>query len=1062
MAARGSQHEQDEITWNTAGIRLGLRGLDLRQPSDPDALTKLLNARFLDDRLIRQRDGHSAELIQDSSSFAPLGPNYSVSDEWALGHGRRVSSTNAAGWENAHHPIPGRGEHTFHYDGTDVVWTGDRLLVAKEGSPSLGGSSFWGRSTSDTELPRGIPAYLPLQTDSTPTASVTGDYIETCLTESYRVYLYAEPSSFLTADIVDRGTGAVVSTQMVSPSDHQVVEPKVVNAGGVVVALWRDSASDTLYISHYTGAEWTTASNVDTDVKSFDVVAVSGGFYVLWRTAAPSADKLFVGKYATGALSGSPTAIATQDSPFAFATEVPLDAVVPDGPVALAISPSDQVGIACGADGALKMRVFSSAMEALSGISWTTVDANASWVGGVAICSRGLKESDGQYQWVVHASRGTDNGAVIAQATLTLGTGITLTNVTRHNSILASKSWRVGDEVFCWLRSGLAGTHYLVGGTVPSPQVCGYADREEAIERVEADSNYAIPHVAADPLDEDGYTFTWIRPYNTGQTYRHGGNARVGDMDFLPEVTSVKFGRSQYISGCAVRNWDGIELGDAGFQDWPTVKEATKSDSSGELTATGVYYLRIYAVRYNKRGERFTSPAVSHGPVELTGTEDTIVASIRSLPSTNHDDVEFECYRTEAGGTTFYLEGTVANDLTTATVSFTFGMSDADLIDEPADSHAAGVGALSELEEIGPLGCSMLAVSGDRLWGAGGQVTPGTVQFSKLKEEGEGAGFDDLAGFQIVDTEGRTITSVHTLNDITVVHEKDQLYIISGTGPDNYGRGAFTIPQIVLSDGAVNNYGALTQVGRVYWGKDGPRLLTTSFAVVNISLPVLTLSKTLTPSGCRSDLPRKEVIFYTREGKGLLWNYLGEQPRWAEWSGLKIASCSQEALLTTDGYLLFEDEGADGDGGQSMKFVWRSGNLRPEQILQGHALVRAMGLVGQFLRAHTLRFKIYYNGSPLHSELWEWDATEDTWLTSGETWEDLTPAEVDALLPVDRSGSYVTHKRTARQSCHFFQVELSTESTKPVYVPYELSLEVGARGGLGRVPVNTFSTTVAR
>jgi hypothetical protein len=176
-----------------------------------------------------------------------------------------------------------------------------------------------------------------------------------------------------------------------------------------------------------------------------------------------------------------------------------------------------------------------------------------------------------------------------------------------------------------------------------------------------------------------------------------------------------------------------------------------------------------------------------------------------------------------------------------------------------------------------------------------------------------------------------------------------------------------------------------------------------------------------------------------------------------------VAGCSPTALVTTDGRLLHEDPEAVGDHGQGMEFLWTSGNLRPEQLMAGHTLLRAIGIVGTHEGEHQLRVRIDSPGSPLWAEEWTWDPADDTWLTLGDDYADLTPAQVDALTPMDRSGAYVFHKRTARQSCQFFRVEVSTvNADSPTYVPYELSLELGSRGGLGRTPVNTFTTTIGR
>lgn len=1048
MGQRGSQHELDEIVWAPASVRLGSVGLDLRQPSDINALTKLLNARFVDDRTVEERDGHIGTLVQDSSDFAAVGQAATVGS-WVYGHGMQLANTNAAAWENAHHPIAGRGAATFRLDGHDVVWTGDRLLTVKEGS-SLGSSVYWQRSaTATAELSRGLPAFMPLQTDSAPPASVTGNYVETCLTSKYRCYLHTDTGGMLTAWILDRGNGAIVNKSEISGASNNPAECKIISSANTLVALWRDATSNTMYMNYWTGTQWNGATSLSTFIQAFDVAVTPGGFILLMRNNTLLLVTEYVGVKVITANFAALTSLAI---PFNVANGSCAIGTAPDGGFAVVFE--DGSGVP-----GLYVGVYSKA-AAIQDITKQLSSATG-WTSGVAVCSRALKESDGKYRWVTHASRGVTTGVQMNSLSWTGSTLTVGTSVVRHNSTLSSKSFRVGDEVFCWLRSNNAGTHYLIAGG-GQYQVCGYADREEAITRT-VGGNYGVPHVLADPNDARGATFTWARPYNTGQSYNHGGNVRVGDIDFLPRLCPVQFGHSVYLSGSSVRNFDGVELGDAGFQDYPKTANDVQA-SGGSLTATGTYYVRVYPVRYNKKGERFQGAAVTYGPIVLTigNTKDTL--TINTMSSTNHSDVVYEVYRTESLGTTFYLEGTVAGSLTASTVSFVLTMADSALRLLEADPHAAGIGALSEVEEWGPLGCSMLAVSGDRLWGAGGQVPSGTVQFSKLREDGEGAGFDDLAGFQVVDTEGQTITSVHAQNDTTVIHEADKLFVIAGTGPDNYGRGAFQIPQIELADGAITHFGsASTQLGSVYWAASGPRLLTNQFKVENIGAPVRPLAETLTISGVRVNKGRQEVVWYTEDGTALLWNYLGENSRWAQWNGLEIAGCSPDALVSTDGRLLIESANAVGDDGLSIPFVWKSGNLRAEQIMSGATLLRSIGIVGTFRGSHVLRFRIFYNGSPLWSDEFIWEPETNTWLTAGEDYETLTPAQIDALGPLDKSGSYATSKRTSRRECRFFQVEASNlGATSKTYTPYELSLELGSEGTLARTMVNTFTTKIGR
>ncbi len=211
--------------------------------------------------------------------------------------------------------------------------------------------------------------------------------------------------------------------------------------------------------------------------------------------------------------------------------------------------------------------------------------------GGLSIRSRGLRDGAGVYDWVCHFSDDTNTKILSYHPT---PPALIDPDTTRYNSVLASKSFTVGDEVFCWLRSTNASTHYLLAGH-NDPVVAGYSDREEALSRA---ADYpaggtgfesiapSIPHVCSDPLN--AHTFTWVRSYNVGDL--PVGGTRTGDMNFLPELTTAAFGRSLYLSGSAVKNWDGETLADAGFQDYPVVSNATPTTVTGDHMTVLEYY----------------------------------------------------------------------------------------------------------------------------------------------------------------------------------------------------------------------------------------------------------------------------------------------------------------------------------------------------------------------------------------------------------------------------------------------------------------------------------------
>jgi hypothetical protein len=1040
---RPSLSDHDGTTWSTGALPIGAVGLDLRSPAAPSTLVELLNARFRDAK-IERRNGHTGYRVVAGAPYM----TGSHSDRWVYGHGGTAETWDADGTPRTYIPLQKHGRATFNFEGSDVVFTGDRLFTLRtDGFPSSGASILWNQGLSSGVAEKGIPAYLPSMTE-TPTPfgvegeaeeHVTTGEVSTCLTTTLRVYAHTT-SAGVGLQIYDRATGALLDATEILEVSHQI---RVVNSAEMPVVLYKAESGNTLYEAHWTGSEWSTPSSVDTGVGEFDVAIDANGFHLAWI----SGGAVQVGQY----LRGDAT-----NATYPFGTVITGYAGVPLL-VAIGVAPSHEVAFAIGTDAdAVDVRAYTSAMLPITGAAWVSLPTGE--LANVTIVSRGLINDDYRYNWVVHAGRAdADTGVLVTTYVHTSGSAGLGGTLYRANCALASRSFRVGEEVFAWLHSAYSATLFLLVGTLGSV-VAGYADREEAMRvdyLIVATSERVRPlaYVQPDPLDP--FAFTWARPYFDGLEYSHPGNARVGDMHFDAVPSIAHFGRSVYLSGSAVKNWDGESLEDAGFQDYPVVLNAVEVPADGDIVA-GARQFRVYAVRYNARGERFQSAALTSSLVTTVDAAASITLTISTIP-TGSTDVTFEVFRTTAGGTTFYFDGTVANVPTTPTVEYSSTISDGDLDDRVGDPHETGVAATDQLESWGPIGCTLLVAIGDRLYSAGGQVPAGCVQYSKLWAPNQGAGHDDINGVQTIDAEGGEITSIAAGPGATVVFERDRLYLLGGDGPNNYGIGAYAVPQMVTADGAITHLGTLNcQEGTLFWGVGGPRLLTRGFQVVNISEPVFPLSDTLTPSGARVDLARREVVWYTEGGTALLWNYAGGS-RWARWSGLKIAGVSPEALLTTDCVVLHETPDV-GDAGHAFTFKFATGNIRPEDILQGFTLLRMAGLVGEHRGPHTLRFRFYYDGSPLWSESLEWEPETATWLAAGDAVEDLTPAEVDALLPTDRSGGYGNNKRVRRQTCQYFRVEVSDiSSDHPTFIPYALSFELGAKPGLGRGAVNTYT-----
>lgn len=1059
MGQRPSDSDVERTVWNTVPLRLGSYGMDLRRPGEPPALADLVNARFLDEQTIRRRDGFVGQELRDGDVF-PAGTLDPEPSNWVYGHGHRVGGAGGGSpaTENVHYPIHLHGAATFRFGSSDVAWTGDRLLIPQNnGNAAIGSSSFWQRVTDQhagdaltKQYPRGIPAHLPLEVDTNVSSAIRGDYVDSCLTPKLRVYVNVL-SNVATVTTIDRTSGAVIDTTVITSGAVTPVEPTVISSAGAPVVLFRDATSNVLHLRFWTGTAWTLDEYLTDAVQAYDVATTSTGFLLLWRTGG----SIKVGQY-IGTTSVSNT--------FAFGTALGLHET-PAGAIAASVAPNGNVGVTYYVSSSVAFEEFTSAL-AYSGFrvpsATTGMSLSSSSPVGLSVVSRALKDSGGNYGWIVH--RGDVNGRVtIASFSATNpitngGAGGGLDGIATHiryNSDLLSRGFRVGDEVFAWLRSRNSKSAFLLAGAT-HPYVTGSADREVGLtpNTPGAGANYWLARVLPDPNDANDATRTWTRRFNTNDSAREG-NVLTGDMNFLPPLSVAEFGKSLYLSGSCVKNWDGQVLADAGFADYPLILGIAQQ-AGGGLTALGTYHWLARAVRYNLQGERFESAAIATNQTILTTGNQSVVLTISPPPAVSTDDVIIEVYRTENLGSTYFLEGVIAAPYTAETVSFTSTLSDTAISVNFEDPHEVAVGVQAVTESSAPLGCAFLATIGDRLWGAGGQVSPGVVQHSLLKTAGAGAGFDAEAGYLQVDNEGGGITSIAQLEDGIVVFEPSKIYVVAGDGPDNFGNGEFETPSLTLAAGATTHFGtALTQLGVIYWGAEGPLLLSHGFKVENISSPVRPLTETLSPVGVQVDTAQMEVVWHCGS-QAVLWNYMAGS-RWARWTLPTVAGCSTYRVMSAGGRLMTEQTG-NGDDGVPYDFTFRTGNLRAEQLLQGYSMIRQAGVLGQYDGDHTLRFRAFYNGSPLWVEEDVWQPETLTWLSTVSSVSTQTPAQVDATGYLDQSGQYSMHKRLKRQTCHYFQLEVSDISAQaPTYTPFELSFELGAKPGLGRGSVGTFN-----
>lgn len=1031
---KNSNSDYDGQTSQLVSLKLGKFGLDLR--SDDTVITTLAdlrNAKFTDEEIVERRSGHTGKILQDQAQMVT--GSASVFGNWLYGHGTLVQKTNTPlSVSTFHYPVCSQHLSTFNYNGNDVSWTGDRLLIHESNLQNcLGSSTYWSNALGFViTRPHGIPCFQPSQVDYTPPVKITGagnNAADTVVNAKYRVVVYIS-GGVATAQVVSRETNAVVSVTALSSTTNNA-NPRVILSAGLFVAFWTDLTTGVLYKASWNGTSWSTENSIAT-AAAYDVENPAGDtYYVVYRNAANVRIRAYVGN-------------ALQSAPIVPDTLIANNGT---GAVATTTAIDSNVSIAYQTSSGVSAVIYNSLGTLVDGP--VALYAGASTIDSITVSSGAVPDSSSNlvYTCYVGCTGGTGQTAV---RTATYNTFSTVTSVVKWGCSLLSRAFRVGNEVFVWLKSGNTNLAFLTSGPTVA-RVSGYSDRGETATPT-LTSNRTLPGVNTDPLNP--YVYTWAHAITTVSNQQN--RVKYSDINFLPQITTAQYGNSVYISGSAVSNFDGYECSDAGFQEYPIVTGGVAA-SSGSLSA-GAYSIRAYIVRYNNKGEKFISPALTSTNVTATSSQ-KITWTIKTVQSCTTSDAIIEIYRTAANGTTYNYEGYVANDQTLETVTFVSTLADSAIAVNPGDAYQAQIGGQAELQNWGPIGCSILVSANDRLWGAGGQVPFGRVQFSKLKTDLYGAGFDAIGGFSTVDSEGGAVTSIGNIGSQMVIFEADKFYAIDGSeGPDNYGRGGFPAAKFAAAKGAKTHFGTiLTDAGLVYWNECGPLIIGNQFAVTNISDNVRTLAVTLTPTGVKLNANNQEVVWYTKTGTALLWDYKYGS-RWAIWDNLYINAASSTALASVDGLLLKEDSSVYTDAGSHYTFRWKTSQLRIENLMQGYMLLRRYGLTGTFKSAHTLNIRVFYNGSPLWEESEVWVPQNDTYLQSVSDFGDLTAAQVDALGILDKSGNYGMHRRAKRQNCQRFQIEvLDNAPNGPSYIPQTIEFELAARPGFGRSAVTTFT-----
>lgn len=267
--------------------------------------------------------------------------------------------------------------------------------------------------------------------------------------------------------------------------------------------------------------------------------------------------------------------------------------------------------------------------------------------------------------------------------------------------------------------------------------------------------------------------------------------------NYLDRLLSAKLNGQLFFSGGRLLEFDGSRIYETALGDGPEyVTVAATAVGSGNIPAGSYQYCVTYAW-FDSAGRRHESPPstpVAFAPTSLSNAIVTLSVPTGTLRSTQFvgAGVPFaNVYRTQAGGTVFYLVNSSSNIafgvFGTTTVTYTDSSTDATIATNAVLYTQGARGGLSGLlPNDEPPPCKFVWAGNNRLI-LGGLEDPSAVQWSKLVFPGEPVQFSIDSSFKgRVDGE---VTAVACLDGVWFVFTASSIWAFSGDGPDDTGAG---------------------------------------------------------------------------------------------------------------------------------------------------------------------------------------------------------------------------------------------------------------------------------
>lgn len=466
---------------------------------------------------------------------------------------------------------------------------------------------------------------------------------------------------------------------------------------------------------------------------------------------------------------------------------------------------------------------------------------------------------------------------------------------------------------------------------------------------------------------------------------------------------TARLGRTLYVTGAEIMQYDGVQLTEVGFHTYP--HGLGLSQVAGSNVAAGTYTVKSTARWDNAQGEvdrsttaGYNSITVGGGgapdairgvgyPLYMTHKTSRPIALEMWRTAANPGDLDAPFYLTSskdpaATGTNRYVENSLTID---ALANYDDDFADATLTTKETNVENGGI-----LENISPPPATLIAASDTRLFLAGIPGKPLSIWYSKQRNEGEVAAFNDGLVVTVPQACG-AIVGLAYFQETLIAFCENGIAALLNDGFDNAGGGQnYVARQTPGKIGAVSQEAiAVTDSGIVFKSTKGWYRLNGAWQTEYIGAGVSSYDD---EEVLGIDVVKHRVIA-TTTGRMLVLDTLASEaygrPTWSEWSEDDlVTSCvwnGVHMVATSTAVKSQQTSHATTDYGMDVEFGWLD-----LAAMQAFGRVRNIRIRGTFKAAHALRLRTARD--------W-WVDGVDTYFDD-ESWT-TTPTTVGGKLELD-------------------------------------------------------------